>query len=875
MKRDLDKQFEEAIEGLLRKKEVSIPLLLGGFGYLIYRNWERIVEQLPLAATGALIQSAAVWLVWVAIIAVNLAAIRKWAQFNWNKKNFVYLQILPHVDDEVKPETLGDMVRRIHGAKRGPVKRFLYGKEWMSFVIHHRKSEEKGEQYVFYIGAPKDRINSVKHHFRSLYAKAEFYPADNLEFPHRRAVGGRLDMKRKRDQSTLSLARYKTDQLPAILSVMEPGTWLQLAFSGDSEYRLKQRILKEEKLVKGDKNYRERNAFDREKEKSFKTRFYGNEVSFHVTVSVVSTAYRGWSVVRDTVDAIAAIMSDVNELKYRRLPGSVSRYPLAFPFRMVWTGSEMAKLFHLPDLKGSGIAERVAEKIPHGSKGTQRLPDDVLSSPEGFNFGELVHPLIEGRQVKIDPKALGKQWGLTGKTGSGKSTILNQILKSMIEYSLANKNGPGFSFIDPKKETATIVLNNLMKMELDGATVDWSKVKWISFKGAANPPAMNLLYRMPGVPDNVLLDQIMRIIRESNPNQAMQAERLLKKCIQTLLADKERTHTILGIKPLLLNPNFNRSVLARLKPDPANQDIVDFWEYEAEDLVRVSGQAILNRIDIFYSNDFMRRIFGQADFNFPIREWMDKGYMVFYDFSGMGEEEIALIGGYLSYLYYRIADTRPDRSLLHQFVIDEAQRVKASILPEIHAEMRSKGLSLGISTQTMEKLEPGLQKSLVNIVANMFVCGQGLTGAKLAAETFRAPGPDGKDVTLFSEGYLRTLPERVCVIKTEDRGKTVYAVVKVPPLDRYLENGQLAPFNDPAAIQKSNAWTYRKAKDLEQTNGRPEAEIDQAISDYLNGDVKEPAPLIERKEIELVPPKEAPPLLSKEFSLLGKKEVTE
>lgn len=862
----IDDQFEEAIEKFVKTPALSLPVAAAVVLFFLYNSWDNIkpllpIEQLKMAGVSVLVAAAV----------ISIVLLVRWVWVFWyNAKNFQYLQILPHADDEVNPELLGEFMRRVHGTRRRRMYRSIYGKEWFVFLVHYREVK-RGKQYVFYLGAPADRIESLKAHMRAFYPKAEFYK-EEPGLPNGKAAGLRM-LTHGGKESTLALARYKKDQLPGVMEMMKPGTWLQVAFSADNEFKLKKKIIAAEAKVKAGKGYRQRTAFDREEEKSFISRFYGNEVAFNVLLSVSAETKKPYQVVRNVSDGLAAIMEDVNGLKHRYLPGAVQRYPIPFPHRMTWTGSELAKLFHLPDLKADGVAEKIAQEIPHSTKGTQNLPTHVLSNPEGFSFGELVHPLLEGREVRVLSQALGKHWGLTGKTGSGKSTVLNHILKSFIEQAIANDKAPGFSFIDPKRETATIVLNQMLKLEKAGETVPWHKVKWISFKGADNPPAMNLLYRMPGVPENVLTDQIMRIIRENNPNQAAQAERLLKKCIETLLADKETEHTILGVRPLLLHADFLRAVLARLKTSPEHSDLVDFWNTEAPDLVRVSGTAILNRLDIFHST-FMRRIFGQSDMRLPIREWMDEGYMVFYDFSGMSEEEIGLIGSYLSYLYYRIADTRPDRSRMHQFVIDESQRVKASILPEIHAEMRSKGLSLGVSTQTMEKLEPGLQKSLVNIVGNMFVCGQGQGGAKVAADIFRAPGANGKDVSLYSEGFLMNLPERTCVIKTEDGGKIVYAVVKVPPLDRYLPSGELAAFNNPVAVEKSNRWTYSKAKELETKNGLPVDDVDKLIKKYLDGEPQktaEPAPLV-REEIILTPS-----LLSvDEPFLIGKKpEVKE
>lgn len=847
-----DEQLEKALEDFLKTPQVAIPVLGGLAVFLIYKNWAKLADRLPMESILAAAFQWVIWMCTAAVILVIGVQLRNVANYYRNKRQFQYIQVLPHADDQISAETLGELIRRLHGAKRGRLWRMILGQEWFTFLVHYRTNERKGNQYVFYIGGPPERIGSIKHHINALYAKAEFYPAKDIQFPGKDARSARMRMLRRKHQNTLSLAKYKTDQLPGILAMMQPGSWLQLSFSADSEYKMKRRITEADKLAKAEQKQRNRSPFDREEDKSRKTRFYGNEVSFQVVASIASESGGGKGVVRDMGNAIAAVMADVNELWVQRMPQAVQRFPFPYPFKMVWTGSELANLFHLPELNGSGIAERIAQNVPHGTKGTQRLPANVLASDNGYDFGELVHPLIEGRQVKILPQALGKQWGLTGKTGSGKSTVLNTIFKSFIEAFIENDVAPGFSFIDPKKETATITLNQLLKAEKEGKEVNWNKVHWISFKDAANPPAMNLLYRMPGVAPNVLVDQIMRIIRENNFGVAPQAERLLKKCIQTLLADEQKQHTILGVRPLMMNDKFRRGILARLKQDPQHTDLVEFWEYEADDLMRVSGTAILNRLDVFYSNDFLRRIFGQEGFSFPIRQWMDEGHLVFYDFGGMGEEEIGLIGSYLSYLYYRVADTRPDRSLLHQFVIDEAQRVKASILPEIHAEMRSKGLSLGISTQTMEKLEPGLQKSLVNIVGNMFVCGQGQTGAKVAADIFRAPNAEGKDVVLYSEGYLMNLPPRTCVIKTEDvvngREQSVYCVVTVPPLDRYLPDGSKAAFHDPAQIHRSNEWTHAKAKQLESKNGLPIDEIDAAIHNYLRNETS--------TEIDL--PKEKP-----------------
>lgn len=832
-----DEKLEKAIEEFILNWRVSIPT----FGILIILAgiWKRdyLFSLIPVKQIEHFFE---IWIprlfLGIALILI-LLVVRKIFVYRWNKKHYGYLQILPHVDDGVKPDSLGEMLRRLHGTKRKPLERLVLGKEWYNFLIHYRKTH-KGNQYVFYIGAHKKKLTSLKKHISSLYSRVEFHEPDDIRFPDSKAVGGRLKIKRKKLESNLSLARYKFDQIPTILNVMQPETWMQVSFSANNGWKLKKQIIKAEKEVKADKAYRDRTAFDKEEMKSYYSRFSGNEVAFDVLVSLASQAQDGVSVIKDTGNAIASMMHDVNELRYRRWRKAVKFFPTTYPYQMLWTGSELANLVHLPHFQQQGLIEKLIKVIPHTAKGSEILPVNVLSNPRGYSFGTLKHPVIRDREVRILLQALTKHFGLSGKSGSGKSTLLNQIFKSFLDEFLVNQHAPGFSFIDPKKETAVIVLNQLLKAELEGKQVNWNNVHWISFKNAQYPPAMNLLHRIGDEDDNLVTKQVMRIIEESSFSAAPQAERLLKKCIQTLIADKGRGHTILGIRSLLMKPKFLRGVLARIGRNPKYQELVQFWDEEAPDLMDTSKNAVLNRTDLFYENEFLRRMFGQPDFNFPIREWMDSGHIVIYDFSGMDDSEIGLVGGFLSYLYYRIADTRLDRSLVHLFCIDEAQRVKASILPEIVAEMRSKGLALGISTQYIQRLDRELQKTLANVAGNMFVCGQGTDGAKVAAEAFKVQDATGRDVQAFKEGFLMTLPARTAVIKTEDTidgvEQIVQTVVEVPPLDRYKPDGTIADFHNKAEIDISNRWTMKKAKELESKNGLSVKEIDKYIRDYLS-----------------------------------------
>ncbi|MEK4678208.1 hypothetical protein [Bacillus sp. FSL K6-2944] len=840
---DLDNIFDWIGE---HPKETSALFGVASIGLFVWRkDW--ILSHLPFSFKDVEIWYSSV-LLYAKLLFVILAImwfVRWIFSILRIQRNFEYAQFLPHEDDGVSKEMIGQLMRRIHGTKRKWIERLIFGREWYSFIVHYKIDDKKGAQYCFYLGAERSKLHSLQANFKSIYPRLEFFPADDMEFPGKKAVGGRLKLKNNSVKKALPLSRYKSDQLPGILSHMQPGTWLQLAFSANDGWRLKKSITELEEDIRDDKKASERTAFDKEELSGLKHRYAGNEVAFDCAVSLASEHYPGVPIVKDMANAINSVLHDVNELRYRRWRRAVQWYPTTKPYRMIWTGSELANLLHLPHFDDKGLMKKLSKQIPHSARGAELLPEKVLSNPEGIPFGVLAHPFVENREVRVLPSVLGKHWLLLGVNGSGKSTLINKVLMDIIYGLLKRKKGeksPGFSFADPAQDTALVLLNQMLLAELKGETVDWSCVHWISFKNTEYPLAMNLLYKLPGETNEFVTDIIMRIIRE-NFQVAQQAERLLRYCIETLLADPVETHTLLGVKRLLRDYTFRKRIISRLKNNPETAELYDFWIMEAPDLLEVSTTPILNRLDIFTSNTLFKRMFGQKEFALPVRKWLDEGHIIFYDFSGMSEREISVIGSVLTYLYYRVADNRQGKPLLHQFVIDEAAKVKASIFPYMIREQRKKGLSLGIATQSIKDLDKELQSALINVQGNFFVCRQGSDDAQVSTKFFKVAGKD-KDESTYTEGFLSSLSDRVAVIRTQDHidgvDQTVQAVVKVPPLDRYHADGTKADFRDDEDVKKSNAWTLKKAAELSSKNGYHQSEIDLMIQAYMRDQEYEP-----------------------------------
>lgn len=830
------KLFSEHLKGTL----IALLLIIL---FLVFTQRERVVEFLPYeeAQVIKVLNGIETGLLSLCIAIVVFLFLRKVFYVLRIQRNYKYVQLLPHADDSLKKDDVLHLMRRLHGNHRRPLSRLFKGREWFSFIVYRGNADNA--YYRFYLGAEELYLDSLKSQFKSAYTRVDFYDVDDLPVPAKKSVGGRLKLKSNSIKKSLPLSRYKSDHLPEILTVMEPDTWVQIGFSANNGYKLRKGIETLEKEIRKEK-YSERSGSDQSDLKGLQHRFSGNEVAFDITLSVSTQFYPGVRMLKNLSTTIASVVDYSNKVKYKKKKNAVQWFPTSRPFRMVWTGSELANLIHFPDFKNDKM-NSLSNSVIHASRGMELLEEGALDSPDGITIGEQYHPFQKNRDIRLTVGLLEKHFLCTGQNGSGKSSLVNNILRGLLLKSVQNEKSEGFSFIDPAGSTVEVVLNQLMKLEAEGYAVDWDKVHWVKFKDTDYPPAMNLLQKVPGDHDGeAVVSDVMSIIRE-NFQVAPQTERLLRNCIKALVLDPGETHTMLGVKPLINDEMFRMRIMSRIKNIPEALDVVDFFRYEAPDMMDQSKIPLFNRLDVFYSNMTLRRIFGQKDFGFPLREWMDKGHIVLYDFRGIGDN-IGLIGSYLTYKYYREADSRDAEGdpLQHFLVIDEAQKLNhASVLPKIVQESRKKGLSLGTLTQAIGQLGTDFQDALREAQGTFFVCKQGNDGAKEAAETFKvSTSSSDKDKIYYSEATLKSLPSRVAAIKVEEpdrsSNKTIdrRVLVKSPPLDLYFKDGKLAPFENKNARAEAKRQTQEKGQELASRNGYQFKEIDKIIEFYLKGE---------------------------------------
>ncbi|MDU5306909.1 MAG: DUF87 domain-containing protein [Staphylococcus epidermidis] len=838
--KEIENFFEELFKLIGQNPLTSFLILLGGLGYFFRKPLFAFYDRLS-ATYGEGVKQGIQAVCILVIVVFLLGLVRKAIVYFVSRQRFRYVRLLPHEADSFTAKEIQKMVRSFYYIPQPYFLRFLVGKQRFSFVT---TKDGQGE-VSYYLGADKSQLTQAIATFsKGNYPHLEVYEGADLIFPQEirkgKVFGFAVFPAKKKP---LPYQAFHHDFSGTIAQQLPNQSCIQVTFENYplKKFRKQMNVL-EKATQEADGNQKVSRRLSRDKEllRDMGQRFQSDEVIYQTKIGFSSVGKQSKTQLFDVFNTIAGQINDSNQVKRRRFPTFLNQRAtepyFSFCPTLLFTGSELANLVHLPALGPDKATEAVRETIPHLSDGLGALKDDVMADPNDLYLGTMQHPVIKDRKVYIQQQFIAEHFATTGNTGSGKSTVLNTLIsRGFFEPFLkdSEKIQSGVTFLDPARDTVTTFFNWLLKAETDGKKVNWAKVHYFKVADSAFPIPMNLLGRIDGVSIEVQANAITEIIENVFENKAEVAVRLLRFSIHTLLADDQHVHTILEVPKLLDDEEYREQILERLDYQQ-HYALINYWQTDALDNIKTSAVAVKNRIDIFSNSNAMKRVFGQQENELMVRKYMDEGHMVFFDLSNLSNTEINVIAGYISYLYYRVAETRPIKSLLHLLLIDEAHRVgDVPILPKIVAESRKFGLGLGISTQRLKQLSKELQGALRGVQNNFFVCRQGSEDSKIASENI------GKNVVKPST--LEELEPLEVVVKypfeypSGEREQQQF-LVKVPPLDKYQQDGSVAPFKNPDVIQAVDRWTIEQAQKLMEKRGYRTAEqADRAIFAYMSG----------------------------------------
>jgi len=392
---------------------------------------------------------------------------------------------------------------------------------------------------------------------------------------------------------------------------------------------------------------------------------------------------------------------------------------------------ELASLFHLPNVtvETPNIAWTKAKKVEY-----------PLDLPVG------VKPIIGATSFRDSDLKFGikrddrrRHMYIIGKTGTGKSTLLESMIVSDIE------EGEGLAVLDPHGDSFEKLLNYIPEERLEDVVIfDPSDLQF--------PVAMNMLELFD--PDQIglvasgLVDVFRRRFEFS---WGPRLEHILRNCLLTLLHIPHST--LLGVTRLLTDRAY-RKYITHLLPDPV---LKDFWEVEFEgmadskSLVAEAISPIQNRLGQFLSTPTIRNIVGQPRSTIKLDEIINTRKILLVNLSKgkIGEDNSAILGGMLISRLQFAAMTRvslPPEERKDFFVyVDEFQNFATSAFASILSEARKYRLNLILAHQYLAQVPEEVRTAIFGNVGSIISFSVGQADASILAKEF-APTFDESDL---------------------------------------------------------------------------------------------------------------------------------
>lgn len=751
-------------------------------------------------------------------------------------KHVRYIRILPSDDILLDIEKVLFLNKTFGEMGRHWKHKLFWGSPWFRIRF---AMPQRSQAIEIYLAFPQDKKSSVMDAIRGIYPGAEIHDLKPSQFPEPTSggVGGHFtfEMGDRKGLPLASLEQKKVSQLGDILNTLRPGTFLDLQFTPVSWKELEKRTKSAYKELK-DKKMKDLDPEEKTRKVNLIKRMTGREITFKVRLSLWSHSPQAASVVRSTAESITTAMNFDGALRFwiqKRWNPLLDRNPIPMPIPgtfMIWTGEEMANLFHLPPGDHWIYQEPdQAENDPRGyllhiSQNQRSLAPDEWT--EGVLIGNIKHPMYT-REVRVPYEQLGKHFLLSGASGMGKSSAAIEMIQSIVDEWVNHPEGhPGLTIIDPQREIVAIIENRLRTLEQQGVKIPKEKIHHFNLStDTTHVVGLNLLQPIPGVPINEVAEEIAQIILHdtSKSDLYIRSKRLLAMAIHSLLED-DHPHTVLGIDDFLRNEEFRKNVLKNGKDPYVKRYWAKFDQQLKEEL-----EPILAEIDLLLQDPIMRRIYLQKQSPIDVTKIMNEGHLVFFDLYGMQLNEVRVTVGHLVHLYRQMSKQREFGSNFHLLFIDDAHLTQIPVIIDLLSEDSKYDFGVGLLTREIDQFEnPELMQAMKSNIGMILSCGQTEGSDEIESLTRGS----------VKASFLEKLPERNVAVylrtKKNQRSHSTTCVIENKPAVVYLPDGKIADYRSDE-LAKARSWGLEWGLEImkQSSEARPIEELDPEIAKYM------------------------------------------
>ncbi len=602
-------------------------------------------------------------------------------------------------------------------------------------------------QYTyFFIGAEDDAVKLVEGLIYSLYPNCEIRPAKDYTTYYKpesqHLAGTRLSLGRSDIYPLKTFEHFELDSLSGLFSViskLEPTdqAWIQILMhprEEDWKYhfgrRVKMRVnqwgrrfrLKDYMRLKG------KSEFYDEEQHAFIEKSEQDPFDCEIRVGAISdTAEKS----KRNLTAIAKAFFQFNKTDYNEFHLGSARTGQSFAkeyrarrFQSSYmlSSHELATLYHFPNSDHVPHVVHILAKKHEAPKNVPTAPGDDTSFFGTTNY----HNNFQNFGIKRSDRR--RHLYTVGKSGSGKSKLLELLIKSDIEA------GKGVGILDPHGDLVDNVLRYIPEHRMkDVIYFDPSDTEF--------PIAFNPLEKVDEKFKMQITIGFIDIFKKLfGSNWSNRLEHVLRYTTLALL-DSPNT-TVLSILKMLSDKNYRQKIVARIQ----DSVVKNFWVNEfagwSEKFDAEAITPLLNKVGQLVSTNMVRNIIGQPKNTFDIRDIMDSEKILLMKVSKglLGEENASLLGSMIITKIYQAAmaraDMREEDRKDFYFYVDEFQNFATDTFAEILSEARKYRLCLTLAHQYVGQLSDTVRKTVFGNVGSTITFRVGAEDAVILAEEF-------------------------------------------------------------------------------------------------------------------------------------------
>ncbi|HWH60028.1 MAG TPA: TraM recognition domain-containing protein [Terriglobales bacterium] len=372
------------------------------------------------------------------------------------------------------------------------------------------------------------------------------------------------------------------------------------------------------------------------------------------------------------------------------------------------------------------------------------MPDDPVSHFARTNFRN------DNRLFGIKQRDRLAHIHIVGKTGVGKSTLLETMISQDIEV------GRGFALIDPHGDLAERVWNRTTAEQRE-------RIAYLDGPNPTQPFGYNPLRRVSEAKIPLAASGLLETLRKLWPDAwGVRMEHILRNSLYALLEiDDARLPDILR---LFRDKDFRMRVARQLQ----NSQVHGFWRHEFESYpypMRASAVApIQNKLGAMLSDPTLQRILVSPVEDLHFRSLMDgkRGLIVNLAKGQLGEDSALVLGSLLvstiGLAAFSRAEMPEDEREPFFLYVDEFHNFTTLAFANMMSELRKYGVGLVLAHQHLNQLEPDIRHAVLGNAGTLIAFRVGAEDASFLAREFQ-PKFDAQDLMALANHdiYLKLM----------------------------------------------------------------------------------------------------------------------